>query len=206
MGLTWLLLAATRLAKPHLRFLFVVVLPVTCALIVVWYWLVAAPPGEPLHSNAVGGLGFALMISTRLVLLGGILQLGLMTVPRERIIDNLRSVGIGKRGIAIACGVVSVVPELSIRSKQVLVARYARGLMKRRSIFGKLLQIPYLARPLLVWAIRVAIERADSWRQKSLLDNLSQIWTKDESYSLYASIAVGMLGLLLPIYIITCGR
>ncbi len=182
MVLTWLLvlMPAALLSgslRSHVGFAAVVVAPVAIAVFLVWGLLIAAPPGQEIGSDPHGGLRFAAVVVLRLLLLGGIIQLTFLTIPPEQLPFTLSRWGVRGDAAIVTLGVFALLPELRLRADQVLTARQARGLVPNRSFVARMYQLPFLLRPLFAWALRSAIQRADSWHQRGMLsriDNLTQ--------------------------------
>lgn len=177
MAFAWLavllpLILGCRVARPYSRFLLVILLPVAIALVVVWGYFVAAPPGTAVGSDPAGGLRFAATVVIRLALLGGILQLAIVTIPSTDLPHVLYRWGIKGDALVMVLGAWVLMPELQLRSTQVLTARLARGIAPNRSVMSRMRQFPHMLRPLLAWALRSAIQRSETWHQKRLLSQL----------------------------------
>lgn len=184
------------IARQHGRFVLTVLAPVAIALLVVWGWLVGAPPGAPLGSAPAEGVKYACLIALRLALLGGIGQLCLSTIPHDQLVITLQSWGLRGDGLVIALGSLTLLPEMRLRAEQVLTARYARGLISDRHILTKIRQFPYLLRPLLAWVLRSAIQRSESWQQRQLLERLAGYSYRDVVNSKTASVFFILLALM----------
>ncbi len=169
------LIIACRVWKQHCRFLALVLLPIGLALVLIWGVLVAAPPGTPIGKDPAGGLAFAATITLRLALLAGILQVGLLSIPAVDLPYVFSRWGLRGDSLVTALGAFVLLPELQLRSGQVLTARLARGMAPDRSVLSRLKQFPFLLRPLLAWALRSAIQRSESWHQKQLLSQFDEI-------------------------------
>ena len=155
--------------RRHLTFIVFVMVPLSAALLVVWGWLVGAPPSKPMGSDLGGGLQYAAVIALRLAILGGIGQLCFLTIPTHALPYTFRQCGLKGDALIIALGAMALIPEMAQRADQVLTARLARGLASNRTIITKLRQFPYLLRPLLAWSLRASIQRSEYWHQRELL-------------------------------------
>lgn len=160
-------LVCVGLGRSFLRILTVVWLPIAVSLIVVWGGIVGAAPNEPLGSNRLAGVLYALSTILRLVLMGGILQLTWASIHPLAIPWTLSRCGLRGDTLTIVISTYILLPELSMRAEQVLTARRARGL-GATSLFGKLRELPILLRPLFAWALRSAIQRSENWNQRQL--------------------------------------
>lgn len=163
----------TGISRVHFRFLALVTAPITILLIIVWGYLVGAPPNKPFQSDPNGGIIYAATIAIRLMLIGGIFQLTFSTIPQERIPKLLSDWGIPKTVAVIILVTLSLLPEVHRRTNQLLDAYRARGLLKRGFV-NKLSAIPKLLIPLIAWTFRTAIQRSEfAWGQRKLLENFS---------------------------------
>jgi hypothetical protein len=86
--------------------------------------------------------------------------------------QQLQGWGLSPQGIAAILGALTIWPEVRMRARQILEARYARGLLRRRSLFRAALALPFILRPLLTSLLRAAILRAEAWEQRGLLTRL----------------------------------
>ncbi len=80
-----------------------------------------------------------------------------------------------------------MIPDLKLRTEQVLTARAARGLVGRRTIAAKMAQIPRILMPLVSWALRSALLRAELWEHRGLIERLSAARPRI-SYSVFSSV------------------
>lgn len=180
LALAWLfvavpLIAATRIFWPHMLFSLVFLAPFGAALFVVWVFVVGAPPNAPLGSDVTGAQAYVLEITFRLALITAIFQLCFLTILPAHLPATLSRWGIYGDALIIALGALALIPELNRRADQVLTARFARGYVATRSIWVRLVQVPFLLRPLFTWALRSAIQRSETWRQRDMLRRLSQL-------------------------------
>ena len=89
--------------------------------------------------------------------------------------DSLdRFVQLGLRGehLVIAISATSTLPLMQTTAVQIIDARFAAGLVRSRSIFSTATQLPYILRPLLTQALRLAIARSDTWHQRGMMQRL----------------------------------
>lgn len=170
----WLILCCLMLTIPgllriHLRFLMAIVFPLALALSFVWAGIIGAPPGSAPHSSPKNGLAYAILIVARLAVLGTLMQLTFLTVPREELPALFAAWGVrGPLYVAIV-GSLSLVNDVKLRASQVFTARCARGLMRTRSPFNRAKQIAPMLRALVTWIVRSAVDRAQMWEHRNLL-------------------------------------
>lgn len=174
--------------RQHVRFVLTILAPMAVTLLVVWGWIVAAPPGAIPGSSPEEGFSFAGLITFRVALLAGICQLCFLTIPLHNLAPTFRGWGLKGDGLVIMLGTFALIPELKLRTEQVLTARYARGLVAKRTFFSRVLQLPYLLRPLLAWVLRSAIQRSENWHQQDILPRLLGFQRKDETHTVLGSL------------------
>jgi energy-coupling factor transporter transmembrane protein EcfT len=177
-----ILLALDGLLPTFLKFLFVIQLPMTIMLVLVWGYVAKAPPGMPMGSDPRGGKIFALLIALRLTALGAAFQLFMLSIPSQLLPATLRGWGLRGEGMVVALGVFAVQPELKLRAEQILIARRARGMLGG-SRWAGLKQLPRLLRPLFVWSIRSAVHRAEIWEQRAMLLRVHALPTEETAFS-----------------------
>jgi energy-coupling factor transporter transmembrane protein EcfT len=173
--------------KNYVRFLVVFVVPLALGLLLVWGGLVGAPPGEKIYSNWIGGVEYGLLIALRVAVVGGVFELAFNTVRPSDLPGVLRGMGVNGDWLVIVMGSFALLPELMRRADQIMTARLARGSLASSSISTRLAQLPFILKPLFVWVIRSAIQRAESWEQKQLLSRVS-VLGNEANYSAMGNI------------------
>lgn len=192
LGVLSILLVRAGLGWVFLKFMVVVLGPTALMLILVWGLVCRAPPGAAMGSDPGGGAAYAATISLRLAVLGGVIQLALLSVPSRLLPVTLRGWGLRGEGLVVALGVFAVGPELLLRGQQVITARKARGIAAGGPL-ASLRELPRLLRPLFVWSIRSAIHRSEAWQQRALLLKVDQLpFINDEWSSAGGMMAVGL--------------
>ena len=181
------LLAATGTLRSHARFVVRILAPIFVIHLLVWGFLVGAPPGSPPGSSSTDGSRFAVFIALRRILLGGIFQLCFLSIPYDKMINTFWYWGLRGKSLVVAAGAFTIWPELKLRGDQILAARYARGLSPDRKLFSRIRQFPFLLRPLLTWAIRSASERTQLWEQRQLLLKMSRLSPQEHQSSYLAN-------------------
>lgn len=187
LALLWPMLFFGGVWRQHARFVLAVVLPICLALLFVWGFLVGAPPGDAVGSSPRNGYHFAALVALRLAVLGGIMQLSLLTIASEDLAQTLTGWGVRGEGLVIVIGAFALLPELRLRADQVLTARYARGFVRKSTMLNRGRQFPHLLRPLFAWALRSAIQRAELWEQRGLVARLQGDCGERRRYSLGSS-------------------
>jgi len=164
------LLACLRLTRTHTKFVFVGVLPLAVGLVILWGLVVGAAPGSPHGSAPAEGVKHAILVSARLAMIAGLFQLCFLSLPFGELMGVLAKWGVKSDGQILIASAFTVWPELQLRAGQIVTARYARGLVKNRSLLTTARQLPFLLRPLLTWALHTGILRAEMWHQQNLLE------------------------------------
>ncbi len=163
-----MLLCIGGLLGRYLRFAVAVLVPLAVMLALMWGLVTQAPPGAPLGSDREGGVVYAAVVVLRVAIAAGILQLCLLSFPSRLLPSMLRGWGLRGEYLVAGLGAYAVVPEIALRMDQVITAYRARGLLPGGR-WAAIRRLPRLLRPLFVWSIRAAIQRADLWQQRTLL-------------------------------------
>jgi hypothetical protein len=139
--------------------------------VVVWGWIVAAPPGAPVHSDSLGGMLYAARISVRLGAMVGVMQALLLSVSLDQLGRGLFSLRLPRHVVLVVLSVFALGPELRKRMDQVLTARAARGLMHRGGRWRAVRNTASTLVPLVSWGFRSAALRSEYWLQRRLLES-----------------------------------
>jgi energy-coupling factor transporter transmembrane protein EcfT len=185
------------------KFVLVVILPIAVGLIIVWGWLMGAPPGAPKGSAPMEGYLYAATVSLRLALISGVVFACLLGLPAERMVAVFRGWGIRGEPLTLLIVSLALWPEFALRTEQIAAARCARGLMPNRNLWTRAQQFPFILRTLFTWAIGNGLARMDLWRQQNLLALLEQraittkpsnprTWPGDFSFGLAALAWLGL--------------
>jgi energy-coupling factor transporter transmembrane protein EcfT len=186
------LMIRSHVAVTFFKYILTVLLPTAVMLILVWGLVTRAAPGERMGSDPRGGAMYAAMIALRLALLGGVIQLGTLTIPARLLPLTLRGWGLKGEGLVVALGVFAVGPELMLRAEQIMTARKARGVAGAGTM-AQLRELPRLLRPLFVWSIRSAVHRSEAWEQRALLLKVDLLpFAENEFWPAGGAIVVGL--------------
>jgi energy-coupling factor transporter transmembrane protein EcfT len=178
----------------HVKFAIVVVGPAAASLFLVWGWLVGSPPGTHAPGGTTG-IEYAATISLRLLLLGGIFQLAILSIPSVQLAPTLRAWGIRGPLLTIILGGFSLGPELLVRADQVVTARFARGLVPNVTPWARAAQLPWVLRPLTAWVLRSALQRGEAWEQSRmavLIERASLVPLTCSRLASFACVVVGV--------------
>jgi energy-coupling factor transporter transmembrane protein EcfT len=166
------LLFSSPARKAHYVFLTWAILPFALCNIFLWGWLIGAPPGLPHGSDAQGGVLYAAAMTARLALLAAAFQLCFSGQSVPQLLALFRSWGIKGDLLLIVAGAFTLWPELRERIDHVVTARYARGLVRKRSILGSIIAFPFVLRPVIFGSLHHSVERADMWQRQGLLNDV----------------------------------
>jgi energy-coupling factor transport system permease protein len=161
--------------RQHLQFVVVVILPLLAFLFAVWCLWIGAPPEQPIGSNPDGGGIYAVTTAVRLAVLGGLAQIMFVPIPRDELPYVLGQVGIKGDLLVIIISSFALIPEFNQRANKIITARYARGLIKDRSFWIRLRQLPYLIRPLLTGALKTALDRMEIWERWGHVESFNSL-------------------------------
>jgi energy-coupling factor transporter transmembrane protein EcfT len=173
--------------RAHLRFLVIVVLPVAAFALVVWPFVMGAPPGEIAGSNPAGAFRFASATVLRLMFVGGVVQACVLAIHSRDLATTFRRWGLRGEWLIAALGATVLAPEMKRRADRVFTAALARGLLPNRSIWSRLRVLPTTLMPLTAWSLRAAISRADNWHERKLLDRVDALAGRPDPGSLVVS-------------------
>ncbi|WP_295882166.1 hypothetical protein [uncultured Thiohalocapsa sp.] len=169
-----LLLYLVGILSLHLHFLLFVWVPLCLGLLLVWG--VAIPAG-----NSAGfGLGSAEAYRTALIALrigafAALLQLCFVPLlHRSELVVTLTAWGLRGSALVLAVASMTLIDDLRYRVDQVMSARIARGLAARNTL-SRVLQLPAMLRPLLVFVLTSAVRRSELWTHRGLERRLAQI-------------------------------
>jgi len=89
-------------------------------------------------------------------------------------LDHFVQLGLRGEYLVIAISATSTLPLMQTTAAQIIDARFAAGLVKSRSFLSTATQLPYILRPLLTQALRLAIARSDTWHQRGMMERLER--------------------------------
>lgn len=161
-----------RAAKAYFGFVVLVILPIFLISAVLWWQVIGAPPNQPIDSNPVGGLHHAVLVSIRLLVIGAITQLFFLGVKSTDLPVYLKKLGFNASVINTILTSISLVSEMKLKIEHIFIARSARGLIRKRTYFSMIGQLPYILRPLLIWVLNASIERSENWEKKHKMSDV----------------------------------
>jgi energy-coupling factor transporter transmembrane protein EcfT len=178
-------------SRQYFKFLMAVMLPLGLALTIVWVGVMGAPPGARAGTDRLGALEYALLIVLRLAVCSGLFQVTLLSVTPEQLLPTLRALRLPEDLAVMVLSTLILFPELKLRADQVLTAMLARGLFGRPTFANKLGQFPRMLGPLVSWTLRSALQRAETWGQRGLIERLSFL-PSGVRYSVTGSLLVAL--------------
>jgi energy-coupling factor transporter transmembrane protein EcfT len=157
----------------QLRIIFIVGLPFLLMLGLVYGIILAETPPKEYSS----GWLYSLTLFARIMAITIVVQKCLL-IPENQLLQTLRYWRISGAYLLIWLGANVVIEDVYKKTDKILTARYARGLVKNRSLHNRIVQLPFLLRPLIVGIFRTAIERSNSWKQKNILMIMGDMKTR----------------------------
>jgi len=158
-----------KVYKPYFSFIAKFILPLFTILTIVYGYLLGSPPNKIPGSDPYGGVVFSATIIVKLILLTSIFHLSLLTMNKRKLISTFRCWGLNKELTFIFVNAFNTYDDWTIKAKQVIEARMARGMYRKNRKWQHWLDIPYLLKPLTFWAISAALNRANYLNERDLL-------------------------------------
>lgn len=166
-GAIVLLIAATRLLSLHLRFTFVVMVPLLLALLLIWHFAVDAAQIPVPHGS---GIEYAAFLWLRVVAAGAVFQWLFSPLVAEplHLRAFLHRTGLGGgMGTLIITSIVFL-PEVRRRIGQLLDARMAQG--EKIGGWRGFMAMPTLLTPLIASLLDSAMQRSELWSHRGILE------------------------------------
>ncbi len=193
----------TGTIKKHLSFLLYAILPIVIMLLFVYAFILPNfQNGKNIYST-ITGVEFALTTVLKLILFTSVLQL-VLHIPNEELFTTLKCWGIKGDGLVIYFGALTIWADVKMKANKIIDARFARGLVKSRSVLNRLKQVPYVIRPLITGILLSSLERSQSWKQKKILLRLENLKGDDLKYSFGFNLLlllICLLWIIMSIYI-----
>lgn len=169
--------------KKHISFLLFGMLPILASFILIYIIILKGTNGD---------WEFVVTRVLKLMLYTSVLQLALM-IPNNYLIYTFKRWGLKGDNLLLALGAFTVWYDVSSRTDKIIIARFARGYVKKRNWFNKAKQFPYLFYPLIIGMIRTSTERAESWQQKKITYNIANIQIENPQFSISFNFIVTFL-------------
>jgi energy-coupling factor transporter transmembrane protein EcfT len=186
------LIHARALVK-HLQFATLLLLTIGVPLSIIWIGIRQAPPsGDPTVKDPRAATVFVIVVLLRLINITAITLACFTPISGDRLAPTLRSWGLRNNALLITLSSMFVGADLARCADQVLTARLARGFVVKRSRWAIMMQLPHILQPLLIRALRSAADRADLWRQRQLLKNLSATFVEAPRLGLIDTLATAV--------------
>lgn len=195
------MIICTGQLKMHLRFLIIAALPFLLLLFAVYLFILK----DSHYGNLNDRLLLALSIFLRITVITSLFQFT-FNLPADKLLYFLRKIGLKGSSLIIVLSSFVVWKDFVNRSNKIVVARYARGYIKKRSLFYGLRQIPYVIKPLFITTLLMTIDRTSSWKQRNFLveiDELKLIEEKLNPLEIILNISLILCTLLWLVLLIT---
>lgn len=184
-----------RVFRKHLLFLLYAIFPILVLLLVVNAVLLPTFQSSNGMYTSMAGVQVALLTVIKLILFTSVLQLTLH-IPDEELFTTLKAWGIRNDGLVIYLGALTIWADVQTKANKIVDARFARGLVKNRSIFQRIRQIPFVIRPLIAGILFSSVERSQSWKQKKLLSKLENLNMVSIRYHYTASVVLILISVI----------
>jgi hypothetical protein len=169
-AIIFMLLLVSNQFTLHVKLLIFAIIPFFLFLFLVYVIILKNEPVGS-YSSGVTYLSFLLI---RITCLTSMCQ-WMFNVPSRYLLKFLKTVGVKGSFLIIFLSSFAVLKDFNLRADRIITARLSRGYLKSRTLFNRLLQIPFIIRPLFVSIIMLSIERAASWQQRNLLTEIDEI-------------------------------
>lgn len=156
--------------KSHLRLILFGILPIFLTFVLLYIGI---------YKNPEYGWNFIFLKTVKLLIYTSAFQLTLM-IPAKHLVDTLIKWNLKGEVLLIALSAFTVPNDIVTKSEKILDARFSRGFIKKRTIWEKSKQLPFVLVPLIIGIIRTSHERADSWEQKNIISLLSNFKKKKQ--------------------------
>lgn len=157
--------------KSHLRLILFGILPIFLTFILLYIFI---------YKNPEYGWDFIVLKTVKLLIYTSVFQLTLM-IPAKHLFNTLVKWNLKGEALLTSLSAFTVPNDIVTKSEKILDARFARGFIKKRTIWEKSKQLPFVLVPLIIGIIRTSHERADSWEQKRIISLLSNFRQNNQS-------------------------
>lgn len=138
-----------------------------------------------------------MVVLLRLVTLTSLCQ-HILNMPFEELVYILKRLKFHTSVIIIILGSLSIYYDFTLRANRIITSRFARKFLKKRNLLGKLSQIPHIIKPLLSSTFLLAFDRAASWKQRKLIEEIGELqMTYPYKRTEYLPLSLGFSGLII---------
>ncbi len=167
-----------HLFKSHLKLAVFGILPVFFSYALIYIYIL---------NSTKGGWDLIALRTFRLLSVTSLIQVTI-SIPSQALVYNLRKWRFSEEMMLITIGAFTVWKDMSTRMDKIITARFASGIVGKRSFINKAGQVPYLLSPLVIGILRASLERADIWDQKGVLVLIKNFRKDAPSHSLFYNI------------------
>ncbi len=169
----------------HLKFLLLGVVPIFLSFILLNIIV--------LQSKS-GGWEYIFERVLRLTVYASIFQI-VLTIPANDLFNTFKKWGLKGESLVTVISAFAVWSEITNRADKIVTARLSKGYVKRRNIFSMAMQFPYTLNPLIIGVIRTAVERADSWHNKNILNLIDNYIGTENKYNLILNTVIVIISI-----------
>jgi hypothetical protein len=106
-----------------------------------------------------------------------------LTIPKEILFFTLKYWRLSQPVLITTIGAFTVWEDIRSRTNHILTARFARGFIPKRTVYHKMIQLPYLFIPLVIGIMRTSTERAEMWLQNDIITKIEKYQWKTYTFS-----------------------
>lgn len=145
--------------KPHFKLIILGIIPIFISYIVIYIFVLECKNG---------GWDFISLRLIKLLLFTSVFQL-VLTIHPDLLIFTLKKWRFNNEALIVTLGAFTVWRDVKYKAEKIVTARFATGLIPKRSFLNISKQLPYVLIPLFIGIIRTSSERAALWEQKNIL-------------------------------------
>ena len=119
-----------------------------------------------------------------------------LTVESGALYPTFRKLGLKGESLITVIGAFTVWADIKRRSEQIIIARFARGFIRKRNFINTAKQFPYILVPLIIGILRTSIERSETWIRWDIIDLINKKRAKSEKYSVTINVAIALITVL----------
>lgn len=143
------------------------------------------------------GIAHTIIVLLRLITLTSLCQ-HILNMPFQELVFILKRLKVHTSGLIIILGSLSIYHDFIVRANRIITSRLARKFLKKRNLLGKLSQIPHIIKPLLSSTFLLAFDRAASWKQRKLIEEIDELQvTYPYKRTEYLLLSLGISGLII---------
>lgn len=174
---------SSSLVKNHLRLILFGILPISITFILIYIIIL---------NGSSGSWDFISLKILKILNITSAFQVTL-TIRSGEMLSTFKTIGIKGERLVTLMGTFSVWTDIKRRSEQIVIARFARGFIGKRTYINTSKQLPYVLIPLIIGILRTAVERSQIWTQWDIINLINNHESKNHEYSYVVNFIMGLL-------------